>query len=316
MYVHVYVANRNNAIPPVIQLMVALRFYATGSFLMSISDFCGISEASAQNIIHRVSAAIAMLKKEFIKLPTTPAEICRNQQEFFETAKFIRVVGCMDCTHMRIQSYGKNNVITVYKHSLFYKILQSFCCVLGGEDNELYRNRKGYFSINVQVIINARLEIIDIVARWPESTHDSTIFNNSRIKTLFEIGTFDDGLLLGDSGYPNLSYLITPLLNPTTPAEHLYNETQIRTRSKIEKCFGIWKRRFPVLSIGTRFHRVERTLAVIVATAILHNIAQQEVIPNSINSQIYNNVIQMQHVNASNTNINNRKDAILEYFNK
>lgn len=93
--------------------------------------------------------------------------------------------------------------------------------------------------MNVQVVINARLEIIDIVVRWLGSIHNSTIFNYSRIKSLFETDRFDDGLLLGDSGYPNLSYLMTPLLNPTTPAEHLYNEAQIRTRSKIERCFGI-----------------------------------------------------------------------------
>ena len=30
-----------------------------------------------------------------------------------------------------------------------------------------YSATKGWFSINVQVIVNARLEIIDIVARWP-----------------------------------------------------------------------------------------------------------------------------------------------------
>lgn len=195
--------------------------------------------------------------------------------------------------------------------------LQSFCYILGGEISELFRNRKGFFSINVQVIINAKLEIIDIVARWPGSTHDSTIFDHSRIKTLFEIGTFNDGLLLGDSGYQNLPYLMTPCLNPTMPEEHLYNEAQIRTRSTVERCFGIWKRRFPVLSIGTRCQSVERKLTIIVATAILHNIAQQNVIRSPINPQMYNNVIeQMQHVNASNTNINNEKDAILEYFRR
>ncbi|XP_071646583.1 putative nuclease HARBI1 [Temnothorax longispinosus] len=271
--------------------MVSLRFYATGSFLMTVGDFCGISEVSAHSIVHRVSPAIVALRNQFIKLPTSPEEICRNQQEFYQTAKFIRVVGCMDCTHVKIQSYG-------------------------GETSELYRNRKGFFSVNVQVIINARLEIIDIVARWPGSTHDSTIFNHSRIKTLFELGTFGDGLLLGDSGYPNLPYLMTPVLNPTTPAEHLYNEAQIRTRSKIERCFGIWKRRFAVLSIGTRFHTVKRALPVIVATAVLHNIVQQNVIPNPINPQIYNNAVaQMRYVNNE-MNINNEKDLILEYFNR
>jgi len=163
------------------------------------------------------------------------------------------------------------------------------------------------------------LDIIDIVARWPGSTHDSTIFNNSRIKSLFEANRFNDGLLLGDSGYPNLSYLMTPLLNPTTAAEQmkLYNEAQIRTRSKIERCFGIWKRRFAVLSIGSRFETVERILPIVIATAVLYNIAQQE---NEyvVNPEIYNNVIaEMQNVNLDNRNINDERQRIIEgYFER
>lgn len=189
--------------------------------------------------------------------------------------------------------------------------------MLGGNKSELYRNRKGYFSINIQVVINARLEIIDVVARWPGSTHDSTIFHHSRIKSLFEENRFSDGLLLGDSGYPNLSYLMTPLRNPTTPAEHLYNESQIRTRSKIERCFGIWKRRFPVLSIGSRFNTVDKILPIIIATAVLHNIAQENE-PNLINPEIYNNVIaQVQNVNLDNgNNYDERQRLILKYFDK
>jgi len=80
-------------------------------------------------------------------------------------------------------------------------------------------------------------------------------------------------------------------------------------------CFGIWKRRFTILSVGTRFQTIEKTLPIIVATAILHNIAQQEIILAAINLQIYNNaILQTQHID--NTHINNKRDTILEYFNK
>jgi len=127
----------------------------------------------------------------------------------------------------------------------------------------------------VQAICNANLEIIDIVARWQGSVHDATIFNNSRIRALFEAGTFGNALLLGDSGYPLRSYLMTSLQNPRTRAEQLYNESHIRTRNIIERLFGIWKRRFPILALGSRFQKVQNVLSVIVATAILHNIARR-----------------------------------------
>lgn len=65
------------------------------------------------------------------------------------------------------------------------------------------------------------------------------------------------------------------LTNPITKAERLYNESQIRTRNVVERTFGVWKRRFPVLFFGIRL-KEETTMAVIQSCAILHNIARQE----------------------------------------
>ncbi|CAH1381977.1 unnamed protein product, partial [Tenebrio molitor] len=77
---------------------------------------------------------------------------------------------------------------------------------------------------------------------------------------------------VGDSGYPIKRYLITPLGTPVLPAEQLFNESQIRTRNPVERSYGVWKRRFPVLALGIRLKR-NRLEAVIIATAVLHNIA-------------------------------------------
>ncbi|XP_066600070.1 putative nuclease HARBI1 [Prorops nasuta] len=258
--------DRNYAIPPVIQLLVVLRFYATGSFFLSVADYCGISETSAQLFVHKVSEAIASLSTEFIKFPSNSDEISKIQQGNFNISGFIRVIGAIDCFHVRIKSFG-------------------------GENSELFRNRKGYFSINVQAIVNSRLEFIDLVARWPGSTHDSTIFDNSRIKAQFENNMFGNGLLLGDSGYPCLPYLLTPLQNPQRPAEVLYNEALIRTRCMVERCFGIFQRSFPVLSIGSRFRTPQKTLTLIMACAVLHNVSRLSATVENYNSERYNNLI-------------------------
>ncbi|KAH1009023.1 hypothetical protein HUJ04_001452 [Dendroctonus ponderosae] len=71
--------------------------------------------------------------------------------EFFtRVAIFPLVIGAIDCTHVKIQSPG-------------------------GEDAERFRNRKGYFSWNVQTICDAQLKIIDIVPGWPEKDGDLPI---------------------------------------------------------------------------------------------------------------------------------------------
>lgn len=60
--------------------------------------------------------------------------------------------------------------------------------------------------------------------------------------------------------------------NPITRQEKTYNKKHAQARNGIERVFGIWKRRFPVLATKSRL-RLKNTLAVIMATAVLHNIA-------------------------------------------
>lgn len=82
------------------------------------------------------------------------------------------------------------------------------------------------------------MKIRNIVSRWPGSVPDITILNNSALKAHFENG-IQNCLLIGDSGYAVKKYLMTPLENPTTNAERLYQESIVRTRNIIERCIGV-----------------------------------------------------------------------------
>lgn len=191
---------------------------------------------------------------------------------------------------------------------------------IGGEEAEVYRNRKGIFSLNVQVVCDSDLKFLDIVARWPGSTHDSTIFNASRIRARFINGEMGDALLLGDSGYACSNFLLTPLLEPHTRVEQLYNESQIRTRNVIERSFGMWKRRFAALVFGLRTHPLTAQ-AIIVACAVLHNIAQDIAEPDppvDLDVEAAFQELEIQEVQFHNgiDNANVRRSLIDTYFTR
>lgn len=81
----------------------------------------------------------------------------------------------------------------------------------------------------------------NIVARWPGSTHDAHIFRSSRLHHELENGDYENGVVVGDSGYACKNYLIPPLDTVDSPEERLFQESQVRTRNPIESCFGVWK---------------------------------------------------------------------------
>jgi nuclease HARBI1 len=140
------------------------RFYVTGSFLLTVGDIVGVSESSMSIIVAEVSTAIAELKSEFIFLPKDE-KIRETRQKFYQIGPFPTVIGAIDYTHSKVIGQG-------------------------GEISEIFRNRKQFHSINVQSIASQDLLFQDIVARWPGSTHDSYIFNESRMKERFASGEF------------------------------------------------------------------------------------------------------------------------------
>lgn len=56
----------------------------------------------------------------------------------------------------------------------------------------------GNFFLNVQVVGNSRMELVDVVERWPGSCHDATIFGHSNLRARFERGDFPNSVLLGN----------------------------------------------------------------------------------------------------------------------
>ena len=222
------------------QVLIPLRFYATGTFEQVVGDLFGVSVFASCTVILKVSRAIAKQKRHFLSFPDNLTD---TKRKFYDVAHFGGVIGAIDCAHMRIICPNKRNTMA-------------------------FINRKQFYSVKVQAVCDSDAFITNIVARWPGSTHDSRIFENSMIADKLREGTID-GILVGDSGYACRSYLKTPILKQKN-AEVRYNTAHRGTRCVIERCFGLLKRRFPCLHLGLRT-ALANTLVITVTTAVLHN---------------------------------------------
>ncbi len=67
---------------------------------------------------------------------------------------------------------------------------------------------------HLQVVCNAEMKFINVYAMWKGSIQDAAIFKSSRInKLLDDAGDKYQCVLLGDTAYPCLRYLMTPITN-------------------------------------------------------------------------------------------------------
>ncbi|XP_060588934.1 putative nuclease HARBI1 [Ruditapes philippinarum] len=245
-------ARRNNSLSVRDKILVTLRYLATGPIQLNDADIHGVSQPTVSRVVTEVVSALSSpdIVGQFIKFPCTREELIKNQQEFYGIAKFPKVVGVIDGTHIRIQAPANNE--------------------------ELYVNRKGFHSLNVQLAFDPFDQIIDVVCKWPGSVHDSRILQQSGLTTVFEGGHMPVGQyhLLGDSGYPCKKWLLTPFINPQTSGEIGYNRSHKITRAKVERGIGQLKRRFGVLHREVSL-KPEKVCKVVLACAVLHNICKR-----------------------------------------
>jgi len=80
-----------------------------------------------------------------------------------------------------------------------------------GGDND-YINRKGFASIQLQLIVDDTLLINNAYVGWPGSTHDARVLRNSMFHNEAEQGMniSRGNFLIGDGAYPLKRWLMTP----------------------------------------------------------------------------------------------------------
>lgn len=241
-------------------VLASLRFYATGCYQRSLGqDFnFGFSQSTASKYINIVTNAIYENLDYYIKFPITLDGRLQNKADFMDRSGFPGIVGAIDGTHIAIlkPSTEEHNFI----------------------------NRKGFHSLNVQLICDDSLKILNINANFGGASHDSFIWRNSEIQAymrhLHNTGE-RTSWLIGDSGYPLQPYLMTPFNNvePNSPEAH-FNEAHIRARNVVERTIGLLKMRFRCL-LRERVSRYEaaKVSKMVTVCSILHNMCVNGDVP-------------------------------------
>ncbi|CAH2109188.1 unnamed protein product [Euphydryas editha] len=214
------------------RVLTALNFFAKGSYQSCIGNHKNlkVSQSTLSNCITEVVKALnnPSVFGNWVKFPRNISEMMAISQRFYELYRIPGVVGCIDCTHVAIHSPPNDQH---YEESI-------------------YVNRKGYHSINTQLICDANLCIINVNALFPGSSHDSFIWNQSKVSEIMEqLHRHGTGryYLIGDCGYPLRPWLHTPIPEPQPGSEENYNKAFKSARSTIERCNGVLKSRFPIL---------------------------------------------------------------------
>ena len=119
--------NRSQPVSAINQVLITLRFLASGSFQQVTGDtLAALDKSTVCRIIRRVTVALSRRLDEFVKFPETQEERDIVKQGLYEIANFPCAIGVIDASHIRI---------------------------IAPTDNEWdFVNRKRYHSINVQGI--------------------------------------------------------------------------------------------------------------------------------------------------------------------
>lgn len=238
-----YIENRpHNPIPLEVQLMIGLRYYATGSYQNELCEFFSVHQTTIGRIVHRISSALEDILLDYIKIPVTKSELKEIQEQFYNIAQFANVIGIVATKHIPLNSpHGNENILS-------------------------YRNSSGTYSLILQIICDSKCRIMHIDASSPGSMTNEDVFEASELNDLFE----RRGVLLGNDSYKSRPILLIPIASAENESEKRYNFFHKKTQKIGDTCMEMMLKRFPVLQNGLRVH-ISKSISIILALGVLHN---------------------------------------------
>ncbi|KAL6265691.1 hypothetical protein P5V15_003038 [Pogonomyrmex californicus] len=232
------------------QLLIAIWFMSTPDSYRSVSTKFGIGKATAFRALRRVTYALHCIAPQFIQWPKD-AVATKIIREFEQVCDFPNVIGIIDGTHIKIRAPK--------------------------EDPDSYINRKGFHSINVQVVCESRGLFTHCYAGHVGSVHDARVFRNSPVADFLQLPQIyfpNNSHIIGDAAYDIHPHVMVPFRDNghLTNAQKNFNYCLSSTRMAIERAIGHLKVRFRILLDCLPLTDVRKIPEFILACCVLHNI--------------------------------------------
>ncbi|KAK9273745.1 hypothetical protein L1049_018555 [Liquidambar formosana] len=205
---------------------------------------------------HCVLRAIISLEDQFLKQPNrseVPPQILHSSRFF---PYFKDCIGALDGTHVRVK--------------------------VSPIDAPRYRGRKDYPTQNVLAACSFDLRFTYVLPGWEGTASDSRIIKNALTRE-DNLQIPEGKYYLVDAGYMLKSSLLPPYkgiryhlkeYSTRAPenARELFNHGHASLRNAIERCFGVLKKRFPIIgSMTDPTYSFDTQTEIILACCILHN---------------------------------------------
>ena len=253
--------NMRTPISPAERLTLTLHYLAYGSSQQEVSFSYRIAKSTISGIIRETCNSIwEALRPVYLKAPTSQTEWRNIAKQFSDIWNFPHVIGAIDGKHVSLK-----------------------CPLKSGSQ---YYNYKGFFSMVLLAICDARYVFTLVDIGDYGSNNDSGIFSNCDMGKLFLANGMNlpdneplEGVpnkslpyfLVGDEAFPLKLWLQRPYPGKTLDEKKMiFNYRLSRARRIIENAFGILVSRWRIFN--TRIPTsVETAESIIQAAVCLHN---------------------------------------------
>jgi hypothetical protein len=250
------------AVPVEVRVCCCLYKLAQGANFLACSEKFAIGRSTVSLVIREVVRAIKSVYSDVVRW-SRGAEMRQTLMDFKAWCGMPSVQGALDCTHIAISKP------TAFPEDYWYF-------------------KTGGYSMVAQAVVDIRKLFMSIYIGLPGSVNDQRVLRRSGLwqevvhRGLMSVESgYQDGIppyLLGDKGYPLLSWIITPFKDdghPRSLAEAYFNKRHRRGRSVVENAFGLLKENWREMGRKTDLH-ISIVPDVFYCCCILHNLTIQK----------------------------------------